>query len=138
MSLRRRAAALLGGVTAVGFGAAGYYRLTTTTCDEIACFAFAYRGADDAPSRLDIEHTGGERQLPAGDVYITNVSVDYESGATDTVAWAELDDGIGPTDAINGEARRVNLGSVGIVQILWQQDDVERVIEAWVFDDDVS
>jgi len=32
----------------------------------------------------------------------------------------------------------VNLGSVGIVQILWQQDDVERVIEAWVFDDDVS
>jgi len=80
----------------------------------------------------------GERQLPAGDVYITNVSVDYESGATDTVAWAELDDGIGPTDAINGEARRVNLGSVGIVQILWQQDDVERVIEAWVFDDDVS
>jgi len=76
---------------------------------------------------LDIEHTGGERQLPAGDVYITNVSVDYESGATDTVAWAELDDGIGPTDAINGEARRVNLGSVGIVQILWQQDDdVER------------
>ena len=137
MSLRRRAV-LLGGVTAVGFGAAGYYQLTTTNCDEIACFAFRYQGADDAPSRLDIEHIGGERRLPAGEVFITNVSVDYEAGETDTVTWTELDDGIGPSDAINGEAIRVNLGSAGIVQILWRQDDVERVIEAWVFDDDVS
>jgi len=71
-------------------------------------------------------------------VFITNVSVDYEAGETDTVTWTELDDGIGPSDAINGEAIRVNLGSAGIVQILWRQDDVERVIKAWVFDDDVS
>jgi len=137
MSLKRRAV-LLGGVTAVGFGAAGYYRLTTTNCDEIACFAFEYQGADDAPSRLDIEHIGGERRLPAGEVFVTNVSVDYEAGETETVAWAELDDGIGPTDAINGEAIQIGLRFAGIVQILWRQDDAERVIEAWVFDDDVS
>jgi len=126
-------------VTAVGFGAAGYYRLTTTTCDEIACFAFAYQGERTTP------RVGWTSNTPVGSVNSpqetctspTSAST-TNRGATDTVAWAELDDGIGPTDAINGEARRVNLGSVGIVQILWQQDDVERVIEAWVFDDDVS
>ena len=137
MSLRRRAV-LLGGVTAVGVGAAGYYRLTTATCDEVACFAFEYRGADDAPSRLNIEHTGGNRRLQAGETYVTNVSVDYESGETDTVAWAALDEDLDPADTITRETVEVKIGLGGIVQILWRRDDVERVVEAWVFDDDVS
>jgi hypothetical protein len=135
MSLRRRAV-LLSAAGAAGFGGIWYHELTA--CDEIACFAFEYHGADDAPNRLDIEHTGGERRLRAEDVSVTNVSVDYEAGENATVGWAELDDDLGPGDTINGEEIRVQIRFPSIVTIRWRRDGDERVIEAWVYDDDVS
>mgnify|MGYP000187959571 CR=1 FL=1 len=135
MSLKRRAV-LLSAAGAAGFGAIWYHELTA--CDEIACFAFEYQGADDAPNRLDIEHTGGTRRLRAGDVSVTNVSVDYEAGENATVAWAELDDDIGPSDTINGEKIRIQIRFPSIVTIRWRRDGDERVVGAWVYDDDVS
>jgi hypothetical protein len=134
MSPKRRAI-LLGAAGAAGFGAIWYHELTE--CDEIACFAFEHQGADDAPNRLTIEHTGGTQQLRAEDVSVTNVSVDYEEGENDTVAWAELDDDLGPSDAIDGEAVRVPIRFPDVVTIRWRRDDDEEVVGAWVYDDDV-
>ncbi|GAB7009266.1 hypothetical protein JCM31271_12090 [Halorubrum trueperi] len=120
-----------------GFGAISYHQLTT--CNEIACFSFEYQGADDAPNVLDIQHSGGQEQLPAGDVYVSEVVVDWESRETDTLTWAALADDMEPSDTIDGDEIRVRLMTGrDIVTILWRQDDDEQVIEAWVYDDDVS
>lgn len=132
-----RRSLLQAGVAGAGLGFAGC--LGSTECDdEIACFSFEYQDADDAPSRLDIEHTGGERDLLADAVYITNVSVDYESGDTKTIAWAELDDDSNPSDTINGETVQIPIGLTEIVKVLWRRDNDERIIEAWVYDDDAT
>lgn len=135
---RTRRSLLRAGATATGVGFAGCQQFSGGCPDEIACFSFEYQGADDIASRLDIEHAGGERRLRAGEVYVTGVSVDYESGDTDTVAWAELDDAVGPSDTIDGAGIRIPLGPVDIVEILWRGDGDERVIEAWVYDDDAT
>lgn len=134
MSLKRRAI-LLGGASVAGFGAIGYQQLAT--CDEIACFAFEYHGADDAANRLDVQHTGGQESLQAGDVYFSEVVVDWESRETDTLAWSELDDDLEPSDTIDGDEIRLRI-ITEIVEILWHGGDDEQVIEAWVSDDDVS
>lgn len=134
MSPKRRAV-LLVGAGAGGFGALEYRELTD--CEELACFAFEYQGADDAPNRLTIEHTGGTERLRAEDVFVTNVSVDYEAGENDTLAWAELDDDLGPSDAISGEAVQIPIRFPDIVTIRWRRDDEEEVVGAWVYDDDV-
>ncbi|RLM63283.1 hypothetical protein DVK05_07700 [Halorubrum sp. Atlit-8R] len=134
MSPKRRAVLLLG-AGAVGFGAIGYRELTD--CEELACFAFEHHGADDVASRLVIEHTGGTERLRAGDVFVTNVSVDYEAGENDTVAWAELDDDLGPDDAINGETLRIRIRFPDLVTVRWRRDGDEEVVGAWVYDDDV-
>ncbi|MGM0448969.1 MAG: hypothetical protein ACQERM_12095 [Methanobacteriota archaeon] len=134
MSPKRRAVLLIG-AGAVGFGAIGYRELTD--CEELACFTFEYQGADDAPNRLTIEHTGGTERLRAGDVFVTDVSVDYESGENDTVAWAELDDDLGPSDAIDGEAAQIPIRFPDVVTIRWRRDDDAEVVGAWVYDDDV-
>ena len=132
----KRRAVLLVGTGAVGFGALGYRELTD--CEEFACFAFEYRGADDAPNRLTVEHTGGTERLRAGDVFVTNVSVDYESGENDTVAWTELDDDLDPSEAINEEAVQIPIRFPDIVTVRWRRDgDDEEVVGAWVYDDDV-
>lgn len=137
--IKTRRSLLRGSVGVAGLGLAGCQQLSDSRCsDEIACFSFEYHGADDIESRLDIEHTGGEEQLYAEEVYVTNVSVDYESGETETIEWARLDDDIGPDDTITGEAIRILLGPAGIVKILWRQGSDDRVIEGWVYDDDVS
>ncbi|TKX75913.1 hypothetical protein EXE46_02100 [Halorubrum sp. GN11_10-6_MGM] len=134
MSLERRAV-LLVGAGAIGFGAVGYRELTD--CEEFACFAFEYEGADDAPSRLTIEHTGGTERLRAGDVFVTNVSTDYEAGETDTLAWAELDDNLDPDDAIDREAVQVPIRFPDVVAIRWRRDGDEEIVGAWLYDDDV-
>ena len=134
MSPKRRAVLLLG-AGAVGFGALSYRELTA--CDEFACFAFEYQGADDAPSRLTIEHTGGTEELRAADVFVTNVSTDYEAGESETLAWAELDDDLGPDDAINGEAVRISIRFPDVVTVRWRRDRDDEVVGAWVYDDDV-
>ena len=134
MSPKRRAVLLLGAGT-VGFGGIWYRELTT--CEELACFEFEYRGADDAPNRLTIEHTGGTERLRAGDVFVTNVSVDYEAGEDATLAWAELDDDLGPDDAIDGERVRFPIRFPDVVAVRWRRDDDEEVVGAWVYDDDV-
>ncbi|ELZ32369.1 hypothetical protein C465_06973 [Halorubrum distributum JCM 9100] len=133
MSPKRRAVVLLG-AGAVGFGALGYRELTD--CEEFACFAFEYQGADDAPNRLTIEHTGGTERLRAGDVFVTNVSTDYEAGESDTLAWAELDDDLGPDDAIDGEGVRISIRFPDVVTVRWRRDGDEEVVGAWVYDDD--
>ncbi|TKX65070.1 hypothetical protein EXE40_17195 [Halorubrum sp. GN11GM_10-3_MGM] len=129
------AAVLLLGAGSVGFGAIWYRELTA--CEELACFEFEYHGADDAPSQLDIEHTSGTERLRAGDVFVTNVSTDYEAGENDTVAWAELDDDLGPEDAITGETLRIPIRVPDLVTVRWRRDDEEEVVGAWVYDDDV-
>lgn len=128
-------AILLGGASVAGFGAIGYHQLTT--CDEIACFEFEYHGADDAPNRLNVQHTGGQESLQACDVYFSEVVVDWESRETDTLAWSELDDDLESNDTIDGDEIRLRI-IAEIVEILWHQGDDEQVIEAWVYDDDVS
>lgn len=136
MSPKRRAI-LLGGAAAAGFGTIGYHEITT--CDEIACFSFNYQGADDAPNRLDVQHAGGQKTLRAGDVYFSEVVIDWESRETDTLAWSELDDETEPDDTIDGDEIRLRLMTgTDIVEILWRQGDDEEVIEAWVYDDDVT
>lgn len=136
MSYTRRAI-LLGGLTVAGGGLIGYREITT--CGEIACFSFEYQGADDAPNMLDVQHTGGQETLTAGDVYFDEVVVDWESRETDTLAWSELDDEMEPDDTIDGDEIRLYLMTgTEIVEILWRQGDDEEVIEAWVYDDDVS
>ena len=134
MSPKRRAVLLLG-AGAVGFGGIWYRELTD--CEELACLAFEHQGADDVASGLVIEHTGGTERLRAGDVFVTNVSVDYEAGETDTVAWAELDDDLGPDDAINGETLRIPIRFPDLVTVRWRRDGDEEVVGAWVYDDDV-
>jgi hypothetical protein len=136
MPSRRRIVLLAGTVVT----SAGYltYR-EVTDCDQIACFSFEYQGADDAPNRLDVQHAGGQETLRAGDVYFSEVVVDWESRETDTLAWSELGDEMEASDTIDGDEIRLRLMTgTDIVKILWRQDGGERVIEAWVFDDDVS
>lgn len=132
----RRRAILLGGLAVAGGGLIGYHELTE--CNEIACFSFDYHGADDVPSRLDIKHTAGEDRLRADQVYITNVSVDYESGEMDTIAWSELTDEIGPSEPIKGETIRIKLGLTDFARILWDREDYRQTIGAWVADDDTQ
>ena len=134
MAPKRRAVILLG-AGAVGFGAIGYRELTD--CEELACSAFEHQGADDAPNRLTVEHTGGTERLRAGDVFVTNVSTDYEAGESDTLAWAELDDDLGPDDAIDGEAIQISIRFPDVVTVRWRRDGDEEVVGAWVYDDDV-
>jgi len=135
MSPKRRAT-LLGAAGAAGFGAIWYHELTE--CAEIACFSFEYQGADDAPNKLDVQHTGGQEELRAGDVYFSEVVVDWESRETDTLAWSELDDEMEQGDTIDGDEVRLYLMTgTDILEILWRQEDDEEVIGAWVYDDDV-
>ena len=103
-----RRSLLRAGVGVAGLGFAGCQELRGCT-DEIACFAFEYHGMDDAPSGLEIEHTGGDQQLQADEVFVTSVIEDYETREMKTVAWAELEDDIGPSDTINGEQLRFRL-----------------------------
>lgn len=133
MAPKRRAVILLG-AGAVGFGAIGYRELTD--CEELACSAFEHQGADDVASRLVIEHIGGTERLRAGDVFVTNVSVDYEAGENDTVAWAEPDDELEPDDAIDGETLRIRIRFPDLVTVRWRRDGDKEVLEAWVYDDD--
>jgi hypothetical protein len=134
MSLKRRAI-LLGGAATVGFGALGYYGITR--CDEVACFSFEFQGADHVANRLDVQHTGGQESLQAGDVYFREVVVDWESRETDTIAWSELDDEMEPSDTIDGDEIRLQLlWETNVVEILWRQEGEETLIGAWVDEDD--
>ncbi|WP_200530377.1 hypothetical protein [Halorubrum sp. LN27] len=136
MPSRRRIVALAG-AAAVGGGFTAYHGLTG--CDETACFEFEYHGADDAANRLDVRHTGGRETLRAGDVYFDEVVVDWESRETGARSWAELDGELEAEDVIDGDEIRLRLMTgTDIVEIQWRRDDDERVVEAWVYDDDVS
>lgn len=131
----RRQVALLAGAAVTGTGFLIYKE--STGCNEIACFSFEYHGADDAPSRLDIRHTGGQEDLKAGDVYFSEVVVDWESQETDTLAWSELDDNMKPGDTIDDDEVRLQI-ITETVNIVWRQDNDEQVIGVWAYDDDVS
>ena len=136
MPSRRRIVAFAGAAVAGG-GFVAYHEFTG--CAETACFEFAYHGADDAPDRLDVRHAGGRETLQAGDVYFDEVVVDWESRETSVRSWAESDDELEPTDAIDGDEVRLRLVTgTDIVTIRWRQSDDERVVGAWVYDDDVS
>ena len=95
--------------------------------DDIACFNFRHYAADDVSDRLEITHTGGE-DLPANEVYITNVVTNYQAEITETVAWSELDDKPDPSVGISGEKIRVGILFPDVVQVLWYQDGEEQVI----------
>jgi hypothetical protein len=99
---------------------------------EIACFEFSHEGFDDAPDWLTIAHTEG-RNLPAEDVFITNVIVGGRGRDSDwvieTVAWHEVDDEIRASDGIAGESVRVDIGFPEVVQVLWRNENGERVLD---------
>jgi hypothetical protein len=136
MPSRRRIVAFAGAAAAAG-GFVAYHEFTG--CDEAACFEFNYHGADDAPDRLDVRHTGGQEPLQAGDVYFDEVVVDWESRETGTRSWAELDDELEAGAAIDGDEVRLRLTTgTDIVVIRWRQGNDEAVVGAWVYDDDVS
>lgn len=134
MPSRRRIGLLAGAVVT---GVSLLVHQESTGCDEIACFSFEYHGADDAPDRLDIQHTGGQEDLKAGDVYFSDVVVDWESRETDTLAWSELDDEMELGDTIDGDEIQLQI-MTEIVKIVWRHAGDEQVIEAWVYDDDAS
>lgn len=128
---RRRALAGLGGAVGVG-GAAwvGARALREYNCD-VACFAFDWEGFDDAPDWLTIAHVAG-RDLPAGEVFIDEVVVESEPGTewvTDTVAWADLQDDVAPSDGIGGRRIRVDIGSPDVVQVLWRHEGDQQVLD---------
>jgi len=83
-----------------------------------------------------VQHTGGQEHLRAGDVYFSEVVVDWESRETDTRAWSELDDDVDSEGANDANEIRLRLMTgTDLVEIQWRQGDDERVIEAWVYDD---
>lgn len=95
--------------------------------DDVACFTFKHHGVDDAPDILEITHTGGD-DLPANEVYITNVALDYEAEETGTVAWSNLDDESDPTVGISGETIRIDIRFPDVVEVWWRHEDQVTVI----------
>jgi len=95
--------------------------------EKVARFSFDFQGYDDSPDVLRITHTDGN-DLPANEVYITNVAIDYREEVTGTVAWHELDEDVGPTDGIADQTAVVELLFPDVVQILWRHDGEEQVI----------
>jgi hypothetical protein len=99
---------------------------------EIACFEFTHEGYDDAPDQLTIAHTEG-RDLPAEEVFITDVIVGGRgrdsNWVIETVPWHEVDNTIKPTDGIAGESIHVDIGFPEVVQVLWRNENGERVLD---------
>ncbi|WP_267162950.1 hypothetical protein [Halovenus salina] len=102
---------------------------------EIACFEFTHEAWDDAPDWLTIKHTEG-RDLPAEDVFITNVVVEYSGNleteseqVIETVAWHEVDDEVVPSDGIAGERVRVDIDPQRVVNVLWRTKNEEHVLD---------
>lgn len=114
------------GIWIAGVGSAGCSNSDTCTAD-VACFSFAHDAYDDNPDILTIEHTGGN-DLPANEVYITNVAVDYREEQIETVHWYEYDDGSDPNDGIAGKSVQVPILFPDVVKVLWRQDEEEKVI----------
>lgn len=125
MRIQRRS--LLGiGISVVGLGFAGCS--DRDSCDEeIACLSFDHDGYDDSPDVLTIEHTGGD-DLPANEVHITNVAVDYWEDQIETVQWYEYDDQSNPEDGIAGKLVQVPIEFPDVVQVIWRHDGEEQVI----------
>lgn len=125
MEVQRRSI-LRHSICVVGMGFAGCSG--STTCNaEVACFSFEHDAYDDNPDILTIEHTGGD-DLPASEVYITNVAVDYREDQIETVQWYEYDDGSDPESGIAGKSVQVPIAFPDVVKILWRHDDEETVI----------
>jgi hypothetical protein len=143
----KRRTVLAGAIAAVGFGGClssqrGSPRQTETPTQtkrspqtedscEIACFEFTHEAWDDAPDWLTIKHTEG-RDLPAEEVFITNVVVEYgrtTDRVIETVAWHEVDDEIGASDGIAGESVRVDIDPQRAVQVLWRTQNEEHVLD---------
>lgn len=100
---------------------------------EIACFEFSHQPFDDAPDWLTITHTEG-RDLPAENVFITNVVVEYSGNlgtetVIETVAWHEVDNEIVASDGIAGESVRIDIDPPGAVQVLWRTENTEQVLD---------
>lgn len=98
---------------------------------EIACFEFTHEAFDDAPDWLTVRHVEG-RDLPAGEVYITNVLTESDPDGpweTGTVAWHAVDADLGPTDGIAGRDVRVDIGFPDVVQVRWRHDGTEAVLD---------
>lgn len=128
MQLTRRK--VLGGVGgAIGIGA-GAWVLRSPSCD-VACFDFYHEGFDDAPDWLTITHTDG-RDLPAEEVFITNVVVEHgpdSEWVTDTVAWHEVHEDMDPSEGIAGRSIRIDIAFPDVVQVLWRHDTDEQVLD---------
>lgn len=90
--------------------------------DDVACFEFEHRGFDDAPDVLTVSHTGGDA-LPADEVFITNVAIDYHDDVVDTVPWHEFDDETDETGSIDGDSAEVPILFPDVVEVLWRTDD---------------
>ncbi|WP_436924803.1 hypothetical protein [Halosimplex amylolyticum] len=125
MEVQRRSVLRLG-ICLVGLGCAGCSNRDACNA-EIACFSFDHDGYDDNPDILTIEHTGGD-DLPASEVYITNVAVDYREDQIETVRWHEYDDGSDRDDGIAGKSVQVPIAFPDVVRVLWRHDDDEKVI----------
>jgi hypothetical protein len=102
---------------------------------EFACFEFTHEAWDDAPDWLTIKHSEG-RDLPAEDVFITNIVVEYSGNheteteqVIETVAWHEVDDEIAASDGIAGESVRVDIDPPDVVQVLWRTQNEEHVLD---------
>jgi len=141
----KRRTVLAGATATIGFGGCLSFRdggssqtesptQNDDSC-EIACFEFTHEGFDDAPDWLTIKHSEG-RDLLAEEVFITNVIVEYSGNlgteserVIETVAWHEVDDETRGSDGIAGESVRVDIGFPEVVQVLWRNENGERVLD---------
>jgi hypothetical protein len=124
--------AISGGVVVGGLSGCAE-REQQQECDseeDIACFNYLYRSPDDNPDVLCLVHVGG-RDLPAGDIYITNVTREYppEPPYGQTLSWAAVSD-LDPTDGIAGASVLVDIGYTSTVYVLWRRNgSVEITLE---------
>jgi hypothetical protein len=94
---------------------------------DVACFEFEHEGYDDAPDILTISHTGGD-SLPANEVFVTNVAIDYNNEEIATVPWYELSETVDADDEMGSDSIEVEILFPEVVEVLWRQDNEEQVI----------
>ena len=130
MDIPRREALRKGAILS-GLGVSAWY----LSCWETVCFGYSHFGYDDAPDKLTIRHKGG-KNLPAREVLVENILVEYDNGRNrrvGTAPWHELDDELTPTDGIGGAVIDVDIRFPEAVRIYWRRERTNQLIGSKTF-----
>ena len=95
----------------------------------VACFEHIHQGADDSLDHLTVRHVSG-RNLTVDNVYITGIATEYppEPEKGERKSWEEVSD-LQYNQGIAGSTIQVKIGLIEKVQILWQRNSSESVLE---------